>query len=300
MRPRQFALKASSYLWASKPAAASYPIGQPVFITDVGGFDGQNYTGSFWCSNGTLWAPVSGRFPLVHTGIPIGIPLSGSVSAGSFTIGTSYGASRDAQTGVWLYFPASAGLDSGAGWYYCTSSSGAGPFQVYTAYWNGSGYFIPYKPTSLVAASGGSGAFTQTTGADITAARFKVQGGVMSPNSALHAMGLLMYGGAAATADVIRLVLGSSVFGSNGDATTIGMKVFSAVAQNAGSNFRMWQPGQGSASASGVYYGSSSSGNINNTVSENTATDIDFSITLNLGTATNRFEMTNFSLELLP
>lgn len=60
MRPRQFALKASSYTWAGKPAAASYPIGQPIFISDVGGWNGTTHSGSFWFSNGTLWRPVSG------------------------------------------------------------------------------------------------------------------------------------------------------------------------------------------------------------------------------------------------
>ena len=60
MRPRQFALKAPFYTWAGKPAAGSYPVGQSVFITDVGGWNGTTHSGSFWFSNGTLWRPVSG------------------------------------------------------------------------------------------------------------------------------------------------------------------------------------------------------------------------------------------------
>lgn len=298
MRPRQFALKASSYTWAGKPAAASYPVGQPIFITDLGEFDGQNYGGSFWYSNGTTWVPVSGRFPLIHTGVPIGFANSGTVSAGAFTPTSSYGASRDTQTGVWLYFPVTAGLPSGAGWYYCTSSSGAGPFQVYTAFWDGAGYFVPYKPASLTPASGGS-SFTQTAGGNIPAMRYSVPAGLLAPNASLHINALAMYGPAAGN-NIFRAILGSSDFGYNADGATAGSKFLSAICQMAGSTGRMWQPAQGSSSVTGVIYSSTASSNTNNTANENAANAIDLTIRLSLGGATSNFEMTNLSVELVP
>ena len=299
MRPRQFALKASSYLWASKPAAASYPIGQPVFITDVGGFDGQSYRGSFWFSNGVSWTPVNGRMPLIHTGVPIGFANSGTVSAGAFTPTSTYGASRDTQTGVWLYFPVTAGLPSGAGWYYCTASSGAGPFQVYTSFWNGAGYFVPNKPTSLVAASGGS-AFTQISGSDVPAMRFSVPAGLLSANAALHVYALCMYGPLTPGYSIFHASLGASDFGYHADNWTTGSKLLSAICQMAGSTGRLWQPGLGSSNMSGTLYSSASTAGINQTANENAANAIDLTIKLSLSGATSNFEMTNLCVELAP
>lgn len=286
-----------SFSWANRPDARAIAPGEIIRISDVGGWNGSTYAGSYWSSDGTLLVPVAGRFPLIHTGVPIGFANSGTVAAGAFTPTSSYGASRDTQTGVWLYFPASAGLPSGAGWYYCTSSFGAGPFQVYTAFWDGTGYFVPYKPASLTPASGGS-SFTQTAGGNIPAMRYTVPAGLLTPNASLHLNALAMYGPAAGNS-IFRATLGSSDFGYNADGSTTGSKFLSAICQMAGSTGRIWQPAQGSGAMSGVIYASSNSGNINVTASENAANAIDLTIKLSLGGATSNFEMTYLSVELL-
>lgn len=45
--------RVSSYTWATKPA--TYPVGQPVFISNFGP------KGSHWYYDGTLWKPLGGR-----------------------------------------------------------------------------------------------------------------------------------------------------------------------------------------------------------------------------------------------
>ncbi len=53
------------YTWETKPAAKAFPVGVPIWISDVGVGGG----GSRWYSNGTGWVPEAGRL-LVAAGEP--------------------------------------------------------------------------------------------------------------------------------------------------------------------------------------------------------------------------------------
>ena len=62
------------YTWATKPSAASVPAGRIIFITDVGGWNGTTYAGSYWYSDGTLWHPVSGSVILARSSTQVTAP----------------------------------------------------------------------------------------------------------------------------------------------------------------------------------------------------------------------------------
>jgi len=73
-----------AYTWATMPA--SYQVGQPVWISDIGdavmGASPVAATGSLWAFNGTIWKPVSGRVTLAKLNTPItGLTNSEVVSA---------------------------------------------------------------------------------------------------------------------------------------------------------------------------------------------------------------------------
>lgn len=53
--------------WATKPAANAFPIGTPIYITDVG------VGGSRWITDGTNWYPEAGRLLLAQGSNPISI-----------------------------------------------------------------------------------------------------------------------------------------------------------------------------------------------------------------------------------
>lgn len=62
------------YTWATKPSAASVPAGRIIFITDVGGWNGTTYAGSYWYSDGTIWHPVSGSVILARSSTQVTAP----------------------------------------------------------------------------------------------------------------------------------------------------------------------------------------------------------------------------------
>lgn len=62
------------YTWATKPSAASVPANRSIFITDVGGWNGTTYAGSYWYSDGTLWHPVSGSVILARSSTQVTAP----------------------------------------------------------------------------------------------------------------------------------------------------------------------------------------------------------------------------------
>lgn len=53
--------------WATKPAANAFPVGTPIYITDVG------VGGSRWITDGTNWYPEAGRLLLAQNSNPISI-----------------------------------------------------------------------------------------------------------------------------------------------------------------------------------------------------------------------------------
>lgn len=59
--------KKHSYTWSTKPAANAFPIGVPVYISDVG------VGGSTWITDGTNWYPQGGKLLLAQNSNPISI-----------------------------------------------------------------------------------------------------------------------------------------------------------------------------------------------------------------------------------
>ena len=53
--------------WATKPAANAFPVGVPIYISDVG------VGGSRWITDGTNWYPEAGRLLLAQSGNPVSI-----------------------------------------------------------------------------------------------------------------------------------------------------------------------------------------------------------------------------------
>ena len=66
--------------WATKPAANAFPVGVPIYITDVG------VGGSRWITDGTNWYPEAGRLLLAQNSNPIAI--TGTVTDQSGPSGT--------------------------------------------------------------------------------------------------------------------------------------------------------------------------------------------------------------------
>lgn len=118
---------------------------------------------------------------LYNRGILMLLPSSGSVGNNGAVTGLT--AFPVALGPCFAYFPANA-LYSGsvAGFYYAnvTSTTTA---TVYDDRWTGGVPEYPAVPTPIVAT--GPGAYTQTTGVDITAASFTVPGGALGSNGSI-------------------------------------------------------------------------------------------------------------------
>lgn len=69
------------YTWATKPAANTFPVGVPIFITDVG------VGGSEWFSNGTNWYPTNGKVLLAQNSNPV--PITGTLNDQTGPSGTN-------------------------------------------------------------------------------------------------------------------------------------------------------------------------------------------------------------------
>lgn len=152
------------FTWAGKPAASSYPVGQPVFITDIG-------NGTYFFSDGLYWRPISGVANIFSQGAPVLIPPGNGAGVGivwSSNVGgfnlvtTTFGANdwNSYPVGFWCYFLANTFNGASAAGYYWTVMSSSSAGVVYQDYWNGAGR-PPAAPTSPTA--WGAGATTAAT-----------------------------------------------------------------------------------------------------------------------------------------
>ena len=194
MRPRQFALKASSYTWAGKPSAASYPVGQPIFITDIG-------NGVYFFSDGTYWRPVSGVANIFSQGAPVLIPpgdgagvgIVWSSNVGGFNlVTTTFGSSDWAAypVGFWCYFLANTFNGTSTAGYYWTVMSSSSAGVVYQDYWNGAGR-PPAAPASPTAWNAGATTAATNYTTVIAATNYQllsvpIPAGLMPPDAKLR------------------------------------------------------------------------------------------------------------------
>lgn len=194
MRPRQFALKASSYTWAGKPAAASYPVGQPIFITDLG-------NGTYFFSDGTYWRPLSGVANIFSQGAPALIPPGNGAGVGivwSSNVGgfnlvtTTFGASdwNAYPVGFWCYFLINTFNGASAAGYYWTVMSSSSAGVVYQDYWNGAGRppAAPASPTawSAGATTAATNYTTVSTATDYQLFSCSIPAGLVPPDARLR------------------------------------------------------------------------------------------------------------------
>lgn len=124
-----------------------------------------------------------GNIPVVggSCGLPMILPSSGSIGNNGALSGIT--ALPAAYTSCYMYFPAGA-IYSGsvAGMYYVVmSSTTAG--TIYADTYSSGVPAIPETPTPIVAT--GPGAYTQTTGTNLTLYQQTIAGGVMGVNGAL-------------------------------------------------------------------------------------------------------------------
>jgi hypothetical protein len=175
----------NSSTWATLPSCTSALNGIVYRVTDVGD------TGSSWnCvySNHEAswqWAPLGGIVNLGISGIPFGIPSSGSIgNNGALTLTTAF--PRTFSNGIYLYFPYGAISSGSAAGLYWTVMSSATAGTIYNNVYTPSATTVPSAVTSPTAFSTtGPGAYTQTTGANISLASFTVAGNLMGQRGEL-------------------------------------------------------------------------------------------------------------------
>ena len=175
----------NSSTWATLPTCASALSGQIYTVTDVGD------TGSNWnCvySNHEAawqWAPVGGSVNLAISGIPFGIPSSGSVgNNGALTLTTAF--PRIFSRGIYLYFPAGAISSGSAAGLYWTVMSSTTAGTIYNNLYSPSSTTVPSSVASPTAFSTtGPGAYTQTINTNISLASFNIQGNLMGARGVL-------------------------------------------------------------------------------------------------------------------
>jgi hypothetical protein len=127
--------------------------------------------------NGIANSPII----LSQSGVPVGIPSSGSIgNNGALTLTTAL---PTTYASIYLYFPANAiSSGSAAGLYYCgMSSTTVG--TIYNNQYTGGDVTVPANPTAFVTT--GPGAYTQST-SGVTCISITVPGGLMGPRGRLR------------------------------------------------------------------------------------------------------------------
>jgi hypothetical protein len=122
---------------------------------------------------------------LAQSGVPVGIPASGTVATnGQITLGAAL--VRSYSSGIWFYLPAGTIAGGAAGLYWCVMSSNT-VGQVYTKFADTSQGFFPYIPTgTLVNAVGSNAAYTQTISVDIILVSIALPGNSLGNNGAIY------------------------------------------------------------------------------------------------------------------
>jgi hypothetical protein len=272
-----------SYTWATKPAASSFS-GQALF-SDIG------VNGSVWYSNGSKWVHES-PIIMAQSGILMMIPSSGSIgNNGALTLTTALPVIYS--EGVYMYFPANAiSAGSAAGLYYVVMSSTTAGTIYNNTYVGGQ----PSIPTGLVAfATTGPGAYTQSTGLEVTLVSFIVQGGVLGVNGKLDFESIVENNNSGGSKsykvkfDSVDLVAQSTT-------TSLGGRYMSTIS-NAGIENKQRTM---SSSTSASIVGTVSVGAAFQNTTVDTSQNVTASITGSLAVATDYCMVRAFSAEVLP
>jgi hypothetical protein len=177
---------ANSSTWSSLPPCTSSLNGTMYTVSDVGD------TSSNWnCllsahDASWQWVPVGGSVNLAISGIPFGIPPSGSIGNNGALTGLATAFPHVFSRGIYLYFPYGAIYSGSAAGLYWTVMSSTTAGTIYNNVYLASTTTVPSVVASPTAFSTtGPGAYTQTTGANIALAWFTIQGGLMGPRGVL-------------------------------------------------------------------------------------------------------------------
>jgi hypothetical protein len=273
---------ANSYTWATKPAASSY-IG-PVIFSDVG------LNGSIWYSNGTKWIHES---PIIvaQAGILMMVPSSGSISDnGALTLTTAL---TTAGTNYYMYFPAGAiAAGSAAGFYYVVMSTTTAGTIYNNTYTGGT----PVVPSSLTAfATTGPGAYTQTTGTEITLCSVVIKGGLLGVGGKLD-IDSIVSNNSNANSKTYNFKFDSATLLTQSVTTSLGVRSMVTLSSSGSENNQ-----QAVGASSGMAFGPSiSTGVAFQDLAINTANDVTVSITGTLANATDYCMVRNFSVVVMP
>lgn len=161
---------------------------------------------------------VPGNSPIIlsQSGVPVGIPSSGSIGNNGALSGLT--AFPTTYAGIYLYFPANAIFaGSAAGLYYCVmSSTTAG--TIYNNTYPSGDPEIPTSPTAFTTT--GPGAYTQST-AEITLRSVTAPGGLMGRRGSARVLALFGCNNSANTKTCRVNFGGSNVYFKNETTNTL-------------------------------------------------------------------------------
>lgn len=216
-------------------------------------------------------------YALAQTAVPVVLPSSGSSNAsGQITHTTALPYQPSGV--VYIYLPAGV----------VTAGSAGTAAGLYPAIYS-SQTVCQIQGTGIVTANG---AYTQTTGVDLTLATAMVPGGAMGANGALRTVPLFSTP-STATTKTMNLKFGGAGAWSNAAATTLSHSTLNVI-RNRGA-----QNSQVSFSATTVA-GVGASGGATNTIAIDTSANQPLTFTGQLATATDYIILEGYTVEVLP
>lgn len=259
------------FTFANLPSASSVRGDSYARVTNIGA------TGSIWMSDGTRWHPMNGSVTLLQTGIPMVIPSSGSIADNGALSGLT--ALPETISSCYMYFPANAiAAGVAAGLYYVVmSSTTAG--TIYNNTYTSGNPTIPSSPTAF--ATTGPGAYTQTTGSDITVLSYAVIANSMGANGKIEADAFAEAQANNANAKTLRIKFGGStnLVSTTSVTSNLTCQVLGVIRNRGVTNKQVNHPA-GSAPFGGI-------GTAATRATNDTTANQDLTVTLQLATATD-------------
>lgn len=227
--------------------------------------------------------PQFSPYILAQSAVPTILPSSGSSNAtGQITLTTAlpYTPSGTVQ----IYLPTGVVTAGSAG-------TGAGLYPVVFS----STTVCQVQGTGIVSANG---AYTQTTGSDLTLATITVPGGSMGANGALRGTEITNVNNSANN-KIVKAFLGSQVFMTSAQ-TTVASWVGGFGFRNRGAQNVNVVIASGTGGSTAFAFGSSSSGGANMPTAVDTSVNQNLTLTGQLATATDYIMLDGYTVEVLP
>jgi hypothetical protein len=216
--------------------------------------------------------PANSPIILSQSGVPVGIPSSGSIgNNGALTLTTAF---PTTYADIYLYFPANAiVIGSAAGLYYCVmSSTTAG--TIYNNTYTSGDPTIPASPTAF--STTGPGAYTQAL-SEVTARTNTVPGRMLGSNGVIETIPFFQ-NNATAGGKNVRTRYGGTLFWSTTQTTPNTVQPMVLIRNQGASN---------SQNSSSAVAGTGQAGGVPNTGAVDSSIDQALSHTLQLTVATD-------------